>query len=169
VLLFAYSRPITDHNLIKNHCRTNRIMQPLEAAVFATMYPNLNLNPESIFPTRFQWCMCLPFCKKMKLDVIDVFKDSCETLFGRIILVILIINFAGGIGLLFRTGELSDLLECLIYALPALLFTLLGGIGLITIPLLFAFTLFYVRLELNHYYLIIPAVVAFFTLYKPLL
>jgi len=42
-------------------------MQPLEAAVFATMYPNLNLNSKSIFPTRFQWCMCLPFCKIMKL------------------------------------------------------------------------------------------------------
>jgi len=44
--------------------RTNRIMQPLEAAAFATIDPNLNLNPVSIFPTRFQWCMCLPFAKK---------------------------------------------------------------------------------------------------------
>ncbi len=36
-------------------------MQPLEAAVFATIYPNLNPNPERDFPTRFQWCMCFPF------------------------------------------------------------------------------------------------------------
>ncbi len=39
-------------------------MQPLEAAVFATIDPNLNPNPVSIFPNRFQWCMCLPFGKK---------------------------------------------------------------------------------------------------------
>jgi hypothetical protein len=43
--------------------RTNRIMQPLEAEVFAAIDPNLNLNPNSIFPTRFQWCMCLPLGK----------------------------------------------------------------------------------------------------------
>jgi hypothetical protein len=102
----------------------------------------------------------------MKLDVIDVFKDAFETLFGRIMLVMLITNISGGIGLLVRTDELSDILECFIYALPALLFTILGGIGLITLPLLFAFTLFYVRLELNHRYLIFPALVAFFSLYK---
>jgi len=39
-------------------------MQPLEAAVFATIDPNLNVYPVSIFLTRFQWCMCLPFAKK---------------------------------------------------------------------------------------------------------
>ncbi len=40
-------------------------MQPLEAAVFATIYPNLNLNPKSIFPTRFQWCMCSTLCDEI--------------------------------------------------------------------------------------------------------
>ena len=39
-------------------------MQPLEAAVFAAIGPDLNLNPESIFPTRFQWCMCFTFGQK---------------------------------------------------------------------------------------------------------
>ena len=39
-------------------------MQPLEAAVFATIYPSLNHYPERAFPYRFQWCMCFP--SKMK-------------------------------------------------------------------------------------------------------
>jgi len=48
-------------------------MQPLEAAVFAAIDRNLNLNLESIFPTRFQWCMCLPFANKMKTASILIF------------------------------------------------------------------------------------------------
>jgi hypothetical protein len=105
----------------------------------------------------------------MKLDVIDVFQDACATLIGRIILVLITINFAGAFGLLARTGELSDFVECIIFAFPALLITILGGIGLITLPIIFGFTLFYVRLELDHRFLIIPAISAFITLYKPLL
>ena len=41
-------------------------MQPLEAAVFAAIYPNLNHYPERAFPYRFQWCMCFTFTRRMK-------------------------------------------------------------------------------------------------------
>jgi hypothetical protein len=32
---------------------TSRIMQPLEAAVFATIFCKMNLNPDRAFPIRF--------------------------------------------------------------------------------------------------------------------
>jgi len=71
-MLARYHRRITDcmtsEVIRRPHSeypsRTNRIMQPLEAAVFATIDRRLNPYPVSIFPTRFQWCMCLPLGEK---------------------------------------------------------------------------------------------------------
>lgn len=107
--------------------------------------------------------------KIMKIDVIDVFKNACESLFGRIFIVVLVVNIFGTLGLMMHADEASDVWDFLIMAIPSLLFTLLGGIGLITLPLLLAFTIFYARFELHYAYLIIPAVLSFFTLYKPFL
>lgn len=105
----------------------------------------------------------------MKIDVIDVIKDACETLLGRIIIVVLVINFSGAAGLMMHAESFGDFWECLIFALPALLFTILGGLGLITLPLLLGFTIIYVRFDMHHYYLSVPAILSFFTLYKPYL
>jgi hypothetical protein len=105
----------------------------------------------------------------MKLDIIDVFKDACTSLFGRIVLVVVVVNVFGSLGLMTRFGELGDLWECFVIALPAMLLTILGGIGLITLPLLLAFTIFYAQYELHYAYLSITAVISFYTLYKPLL
>ena len=50
IFLF-FDRKVTLHKIAR--CRTSRIMQPLEAAVFATILCKMNPNPERAFPTRF--------------------------------------------------------------------------------------------------------------------
>jgi len=105
----------------------------------------------------------------MKLDVIDVFRSAIESIFGRIILVILVVNVFGALGLILQNDSEFEIMESFVYALPLLLMTILGGIGLVTLPLLFAFTFAFARFDMHLGFLAIPSILSFVSLYKPYL
>ena len=100
----------------------------------------------------------------MKIDIIDVLSDAGETVFGRIILTSLAIIISGAVGLL--VGDFDDvgIIDALLAVVPLLFISLLGGIGLITLPLLFGFTIMFVRFDWSYIWLCVPAAMSFYTM-----
>ena len=105
----------------------------------------------------------------MKLDVIDVFKNVAETILGRLLLVFLVVNLSASIAMMIRSEDDIGILPCIFLSVPLMFMTLIGGLGLITLPLIFAYTFAFLRFDMHLSTLAIPAVLAYLTLHFPYL
>ena len=103
---------------------------------------------------------------KLKLDFIDVFVDVCATLVGRIVITVIAISIGGSIGVTVASGDVAGIFDALIIVFPLLLASIFHGVGLLVIPLLFGFTMLFIKFELRMRYLLIPALITFFALYS---
>ena len=101
----------------------------------------------------------------MNIDFIDTLKDVSVTLFGRIASCFLVMHVCYAIGFFFYDIEDSAFWYSLLLATPMMLFSLLGGIGLVTLPLMFLFIIIYARSEISPRYLYILAALALITGY----
>ena len=99
----------------------------------------------------------------MKIDFIDVLSNAVETVFGRIFLTSVAIILPGAVALLIGIFEDIGIVEALAFVVPVLLFSVLDGVGLIVLPVLFGFTLCFVRFEWSYIWLLFPAGVSFLT------
>jgi len=55
--------------------------------------------------------------------------------------------------------------EAMLMVFPALIISIIGGVGLIVLPLLFGFTIIFVRFDVHFAFLAVPAALAFFATY----
>ena len=99
----------------------------------------------------------------MKIDIIDVLSGACETVVGRIFVTFAVIIISGAIGLMIGDFEDAGIVEALASVVPVLFISLFAGIGIISLPILFGFTIMFVRLEWNYIWLFVPAAVSFYT------
>jgi hypothetical protein len=97
----------------------------------------------------------------MKIDFIDVALEASTTLVGRIFSVGIVVLLSTAVANIVASDDDFDLIASIFVAVPILIASAFGGIGLIILSLLLVFTLAYVRFELNPIYLIIPAILSF--------